>query len=113
MFLDAHVGKVVLLHVQKEFVEANPAFFQKMNASLIYARLRGCDEMGIWVEHPEWETHPVGGPPEVHTLHFWIPWRALISVGAFPDRVFKSRYGEEESSGARAVGFRVSDEPAH
>ena len=110
MYLENYVDKVVLLHINDDFVAANPAFFQR-KAALFYARLRGLDELGIWIENPDWRTHPVGRSPEVHKLHFWIPWRAVVSIGAFPERVFTSDFGaDEDAAGATAVGFKLREE---
>lgn len=112
MYLDKFIDKVVIVNVSREFVEANPGFFQhRGTAKLFYVRLRAVDEMGLWVENKDWKTSPVGGPQEEHRLVFQLPFGAVVSVGAFPDRTFTGDRQEENTS-EQKIGFLFSgDEP--
>jgi hypothetical protein len=112
MYLDKFIDKNVIVNVQREFVQANPGFFQhRGSAKLFYMRLRAVDELGLWVENRDWKTTPVGGKEEEHRLVFQIPFGAVLSVGAFPDRKFTDDRQEEDSSDQK-IGFLVGADDA-
>jgi hypothetical protein len=66
MELNKYIGKKVLFNLRPEFVEKNVNFFQNAaRTHLMYGRVMGVDQVGVWVENPQWKTRPVGSNEDV------------------------------------------------
>lgn len=78
-----------------------------------YCRLVGFDNVGIWVENPNYEETPLRDPkgnllppeerePRSYVAHILIPWANVRSVVHFPKR--EDREKELESEEVRPIG---------
>lgn len=77
-----------------------------------YCRVVGFDNLGLWVENPQYEETPIRNsdgsliPPEErerrsYVAHILIPWNNVRAVVYFPDR---EREHELESEEVRPIG---------
>jgi hypothetical protein len=98
------IGKIVLFRVSPSFLEESRSLLQPhKEARSLYAKLVAVDTVGCWVENHSWQTiNDKTKEKTQHNIHIFIPWNSLISIAAFPDRVFNEIPDETDVHG---IGF--------
>jgi hypothetical protein len=106
--LDRYVGKKVPLNVRETFAADNRPLLQlKPGTNVFYSTLVAVDEIGLWIENAGWKCNRPGTDFVSHRIHVLVPWGVVISIAAFPDRVFPDDEPVPDSK-AETIGFHVS-----
>ncbi|GAB6140264.1 hypothetical protein JCM14076_09930 [Methylosoma difficile] len=105
-YLINYINKVVLFRVEPDFVKDCLSLLQTHETARgIYGLLVAVDSLGCWVANEKWETiNAKTNIKSQHNTHILIPWRSLVSVAVFPERVFD---GFAEEKDARSIGFHA------
>jgi hypothetical protein len=90
MHLEQYIGKVILINMRQGFAKDNSMLLQAdPQTNYMYVKLTAFDNIGLWVENPEWKTKIVKtSQEEKHLIHVLIPWNIVISIATFPNRDF-------------------------
>jgi hypothetical protein len=97
---------MVLLHSAKGLAKLG------IDDSSAYCRVVGFDNIGLWVENPNYEETPIRDPegnliPQAerqaqrYVAHILLPWANVRSIVAFPGR---DKEAELESEEVRPIG---------
>jgi len=110
--LENYLGKTIMLNCRPEFIETNRGMIQKASDSpLFYAKLVSVDDIGLWIENPNFEVwKKQDGNPEHHRANILVPWNSVVSVALFPERKFLSD-GEIYEKEATSIGFHPEMAP--